>query len=186
MPPAAAYSIARAMPMVPFGVLIAVLGLQAVMREGRLKPIGIVLILAIPLQFAVFAFDYRGDYQMRAAPRLDPANVRAIADAVIAHDAQLSVPAVYLSDNIDDGGVRWRFYLLKLERLDLWSRTHSLNPAHTLPAIEPGALIVGYAGDPLTARLVNDRYDVVAAIAGVAGEPAALIVRAPGNSRASR
>ena len=186
MPPAAAYSIARAMPMAPFGVLIAVLGLQAVMREARLKPIGIVLILAIPLQFAVFAVDYGSDYQMRAAPRLDPANVRAIADAVIAHDLQLSVPAVYLSDNIDDGGVRWRFYMLKRARLDLWSRTRSLNPAHTLPAIEPGALIVGYASDPITSRLVNERYDVVAAIAGVAGEPASLVLRAPGNSRASQ
>jgi len=184
MPPAAAYSIARAMTMVPFGVLIAVFGLQAMMRERRSRIVGAALLLAIALQFVRFAVDYRGDYQLRVAPRLDPANVRAIADTVIAEDARRSVPAVYMSDNIDDGGVRWRFYMLKRARRDLWDRTRSLNAAHPLPAIEPGALVVCYASDPITSRLMNDRYGVAAAIAGVAGEPAALILRAPESSRA--
>ena len=180
MPPAAAYSIARAMTMLPFGILIAVIGLQAMLRESRLRPIGILLLLAVPLQFALFARDYRGDYQLRAAPRLDPANMRAIADAVITHDAAVPVPAVYLSDTIDDGGVRWRFFMLKRARLDLWTKTRSLNSTHTLPAIEPGALIVCYASDPMKSRLVNDGYGLVAAIAGVAGEAAAVILKAPG------
>ena len=57
----------------------------------------------------------------------------------------VAVPAVYLSDRIDDGGVRWRFFMLKRHRLDLWARSRSINLTHTLPAVEPGALIVCYA-----------------------------------------
>jgi 4-amino-4-deoxy-L-arabinose transferase-like glycosyltransferase len=180
MPPAAAYSIARAMTLLPFGIVIAVYGLQAMMRERRLRPVAVLLLLAIPLQFTLFARDYRGDYQLRSAPRLDPGNVRAIADAVIALDAVAPVPAVYLNDTIDDGGVRWRFAMLKHARLDLWARTRSLNAGHTLPQIEPGALIVCYAADALAARLLTDGYRAVAAIAGVGGEAAAVVLKAPG------
>jgi hypothetical protein len=180
MPPSAAYSIARAMTLLPFGIIIAVYGMQTMMRDRRWRWVGAVVLVAIPLQFALFARDYRSDYQLRVAPRLDPGNVRAIADAVIAQDATAPVAAIYLSDNIDDGGVRWRFFTLKHGRLDLWARTHSLNLAHTLPAIEPGALVICYAADPLVTRLESDGYRTVAAVAGVAGEAAAVVLKAPG------
>jgi 4-amino-4-deoxy-L-arabinose transferase-like glycosyltransferase len=180
MPPAAAYSIARAMTLVPFGILIAVHGLQAMVRERRLRRLAIVLLISIPLQFGLFTRDYRGDYQTRAAARLDPANVSAIADAVIEEDARSGVPAVYLSDRIDDGGVRWRFFMLKHDRMDLWVRSRSINLTHTFPRLEPGALIVCYASEPETVSLPAKGYDVVAEIRGVAGEPAAVVLKAPG------
>jgi 4-amino-4-deoxy-L-arabinose transferase-like glycosyltransferase len=180
MPPAAAYSIARAMTLLPFGILIAVYGLRAMVREGRLRTIAIVLLISIPLQFALFARDYRSDYQTRAAARLDPGNVGAIADALIAHDARSAVPAIYLSDRIDDGGVRWRFFMLKRGRMDLWARSRSINLTHTFPQLEPGALIVCYASEPETVSLPEKGYEVVAEIRGIAGEPAAVVLKAPG------
>jgi 4-amino-4-deoxy-L-arabinose transferase-like glycosyltransferase len=180
MPPAAAYSIARAMTLLPFGILIAVHGLQAMIRERRLRMITIMLLISIPCQFFLFARDYHGDYQMRAAARLDPGHVGAIADAVIAHEAGTAVPAVYLSDRIDDGGVRWRFFMLKHDRLDLWARSRSINLTHTFPAVEPGALIVCYASEPDTVSLRAKGYEAVAEIRGVAGEPAAVVLKAPG------
>ena len=180
MPPAAAYSIARAMTLLPFGILIAVYGLQTMVRDRRLRAIAILLLISIPVQFALFVRDYRGDYQMRAAARLDPGNVRAIADAVIAHDAGRAVPAVYLSDRIDDGGVRWRFFMLKHDRLDLWDRSRSINLAHTFPPVEPGALIVCYTSEPDAVGLPAKGYTVIAEIRGVAGEAAAVVLKAPG------
>ncbi len=180
MPPAAAYSIARAMTLVPFGVVLAVYGLQALIRDRRLRFVGAALLVSLPLQFASFVRDYRGDYQMRVAARLDPGNVGAIAEAVIGHDAGRPIPAVYLSDRIDDGGVRWRYFMLKHRREDLWARSRSMNLTHTLPAIEAGALIVCYASEPDVASLAASGYAVIADVRGVAGEPAAVVLRAPG------
>jgi 4-amino-4-deoxy-L-arabinose transferase-like glycosyltransferase len=180
MPPAAAYSIARAMTLLPFGILIAVYGLQAMMRGPRLRLFAIALLVAVPLQFATFARDYRGDYQLRAAPRLDPANVRGIAEAVIDYERGAPVPAVYLSDRLDDGGVRWLFFMLQRGRMDLWEKSRSLNLAATLPAIAPGALVVCDASDPRTANFLTAGYQLVRTIAGVAGDAASVVLKAPG------
>lgn len=180
MPPAAAYSIARAMVLVPFGILIASYGVRACIAERRRRGLGIALLMVIAGQFALFARDYRGDYQMRAAARLDPGNVRAIAESVIAHDRAGAVPAIYLSDRIDDVGVRWRFAMLAQHRLDLWDRLHSINLTHTLPAIEAGALVVCYASGDEAARFVAQGYARIADVRGIAGEPAAVVLKAPG------
>jgi len=180
MPPAAAYSIARAMTMLPFGVLIAVLGLDAARRNAKLRPVAIVCLLLIPPQFAAFLADYRGGYQRRAAPRLDPANMRAVGDAVIALDRETPVPAVYLSDRIDDGGVRWRLLMSQHGRADLWTRSRSLSTLQPLPAIEPNALVICTTVEPTANLLRNAGYREVAAIAGADGESAAVILKAPG------
>jgi 4-amino-4-deoxy-L-arabinose transferase-like glycosyltransferase len=181
MPAAAAYSIARAMALLPFGVLIAVWGLRALMQQGPWpRRIAVALVALIPLQFALFAADYRGDYQLRAAPRLDPANTRAVADAVLAHDTTSPIPAVYLSHHLDDGGVRWRFFMLKEHRADLWDRSRAINLAEPLPAVEPGALIVCYASDTASDMLIARGYTVLAEIAGVAGERSSIVLKAPG------
>ncbi|HYE87127.1 MAG TPA: glycosyltransferase family 39 protein [Vicinamibacterales bacterium] len=180
MPPAAAYSIARAMTMLPFGVLIAVVGLEAARRNAKLRPVAIVCLMLIPLQFAAFLQDYRGGYQLRAAPRLDPANMRAVGDAVIALDSATPAPAVYLSDRIDDGGVRWRLLMSQHGRADLWTRSRSLSTMQALPAIEPNALVICTTVEPTASLLRNSGYREVAAIAGADGEAAAVILRAPG------
>ena len=110
---------------------------------------------------------------------LDPDNMRAVAAAVIPQDRETAAPRLYFSHRLDDGGARWRFLMLKEGRLDLWERSRQINLTES-PAIEPGALIVCTAGDPDGARLIAAGYRVVAAIDGVAGEPATVVLKAPG------
>lgn len=180
MPPAAAYSIARAMTLLPCGVLIAVHGLETANRSRVLRLVALAAVASIPLQFALFARDYLGDYQQRAAPRLDPANMRGVATAVIAENARSPVPTVYLSHALDDGGARWRFFMLASREQSLLARSHSVNLTENPPVAEPGAIIVCYASDPKAAALVSAGYRVVATVADGAGTPASVVLKAPG------
>lgn len=179
MPAAASYSIARAMTLLPFVALVATLGVRWLMRERRLRLLAVACLAGLPIQFALFVFDYRGEYQRRAGPRLDPDNMRAVATAVLPHDREASAPRLYFSHRLDEGGARWRFLMLKAGRLDLWTRSRQINLTES-PEIEPGALIVCRAGDPDGARLIAAGYRLVAAIDGVAGEPATVVLKAPG------
>lgn len=179
MPPAASYSIGRAMTLLPFVVLLATLGAQSLMSDRRLRVAGAACLIALPLQFALFAGDYRGEYMLRAGPRLDPVNMRVVADTVIAHDRVEPVSRIYFNQDLDDGGARWRFFMLKARRMDLWERSRQINLA-SAPTIESGAMIVSYAGDRDALRLIDGGYRVVARVDGVAGTPAALILKAPG------
>ena len=179
MPPAAAYSIARVMTLLPFAVLVAALGLSSLQTGPWQRAIAAALLLSIPWQFAGFLNDYRGDYQLRAGPRLDPMHAEAVAAAVINH-GQDRAPAIYLSHMLDDGGVRWRFVMVKRSRPDLLARTRQINLMDVLPAIEPGALIICYANDAKTPALVRDGYRVVATVSSVSGDPATVVLKAPG------
>jgi hypothetical protein len=159
--------------------LLATLGVESLWRDRWPRRIAVALLAMIALQFTVFVADYAGPYQRRAGPRLDPANIAAVTDAVITHDRNNQVPAIYLSQQLDDGGARWRFFLLERARLDLWSRSHSMVMA-SRSAIEPGALIVCYRSEPEVTPLIGEGYAVVAEIADPGGAPATLVLKAPG------
>ena len=181
LPDAPGYSIARAMTMVPFAVLISAFGVEYLLRQpARLVTAGTVLLLLLmPLQFALFARDYYADYQVRSAPRFDPVGFRDVAEHVMAIDASARVPGVYLSDDMDDKSVRWKFYMLKNDRLDLWDRTKYFIAASFDPQSLPaGSLLVLYANDPNVARLLaSGATATVTTITGVSGSPSAVVLR---------
>ena len=55
-------------------------------------------------------------------------------------------PQILFSDDLDDKSVRWRFYLLKLQREDLWERARYFNADRLDPAtVPPHSLLVLYA-----------------------------------------
>lgn len=180
MPPAANYSIGRAMTMVPFGVLIAAYGVQSLGRIPQLRLPLALLLAAVPLQFALFMADYRGDYQHRAAPRLDPVHMRGVADEVIRSEAASPAPGIYFSHRLDDGGARWRFFTLKYARPDLWEKSQQINLTEGHATLTPGSLVICYADDAAAAGLLASGYRTVATVAGIAGEAAALVLKAPG------
>jgi len=181
MPEAPEYSIARNLMLLPFAALICTFGLktlfEASRRWGRVAGVG--LLLLMPAQFLLFTADYFGDYQVRSAVRLDPINMRSVGDYVVAQDAAKPVPAVFLSDNMDDKSVRWKFYLLKHDRLDLWDRTQYFNAEQLdRDAVEAGSLLVVYAGDKnLDLLLDGSDFSVAATIRQPAGEPSATVLR---------
>lgn len=142
----------------------------------------VLLLMAMPFQFAYFYRDYFGEYQRRSAYWFDPIDLRDVAEYVILSDASGAVPAVYLSQDLDDGGARWRFYVVKHHREDLWQRTGRLAAdGFDLSRVAPGSLLVLYANDSrLTEWLGAGGCSVAKTIINVAGGESAVILRKGG------
>jgi hypothetical protein len=119
----------RALVMMPFAVLISVFGIEHLLDRStrRWRLAAIALLVAIPLQFAVFYADYLTGYRVRSS-RWFERNIRGGIEAIIARDRQQPVPAVYLSSQIGWIDYYWRFYLIKARREDLLGRTVYFDP----------------------------------------------------------
>ena len=95
------YASDRELAVLVFGVLLALFGLERLLasRARWARPAAIALVALVPLHFAVFLWDYFGDYHRRAAFWFDWNHLDAL-ETVIAQNPRLDRP-VYLS-NADD------------------------------------------------------------------------------------
>jgi 4-amino-4-deoxy-L-arabinose transferase-like glycosyltransferase len=167
LPQSVHYAIGRELVILPFGVLVSMCGVALLLRQpGKgVRFASVLLLLAMPIQFGFFLNDYFTGYRTSSAERFDPVNVRDVAAAVIASDSRVPVPAVYLSDNLDDGAIRWKFYALKYGREDLWRRTHEFSADHfNVGGATLGSLFVVYADDPNWASAQGKDTCVVAQV----------------------
>jgi hypothetical protein len=175
------YNPMRILVLLPFVAILAAMGLEWMWRQpGRhWRIVSVALLLSMPLQFARFVQYYFNGYQERAAFWIDPMNTGAIMDYVVARDAESHVPAVYWRENLKDTSIRWKFYTLAQRRPDLWARTIILMAEPPDPTtVPPGSLMVLYASDPLSDRLVaQGRYTIQTTIFGIDGQPNVKIVR---------
>jgi hypothetical protein len=178
------YAIQRELVVLPFAALIAALGAMFLLRHGRrtVRVAGVLLLLAMPAQFAFFWQDYFSGYRIRSAFSFDPANFRGVAEYLIAGNSSGQTPPIYLSEDLDDVAARWRFYLVKHRREDLLQRT-SLFAATALDvrAVPPGSLLVLYANDPVVPALLGpEKCAVATVITDMTGGDAAVILRKAG------
>ena len=175
------YAVQRELFILPFGVLIGAFGIVWLCRQpGMAVRIAAALLLAaMPLQFVDFYRDYFSDYQIRAASWFDPVNFRGVAEYLISSDSTARLPAVYLSQDLDDGAARWRFYLAKHSREDLLSRTRYFRATDlNVSAVPAGSLLVLYANDPKVPDLLGrDKCSLAATVIDAAGAKAAVILR---------
>ncbi|MGH9386671.1 MAG: ArnT family glycosyltransferase [Vicinamibacterales bacterium] len=177
-PTAPNYSTARVMMLLPFGALIAAYGVEWWRQQARpaVRAIGMALVLMVPIQFVGLVRLYFTDYQMWSAPRRDPLNTRDVANFVMAHDD--GAPLVYFRDDLDSKAVRWRFYLWKHDRRDLWVRTRYLGQNANADEVAPGSFAVFYATDPSVRALIESgAYSLATTITHESGEPAAIVLR---------
>ena len=119
------YAIDREMPVVPFGVLIATVGigwlLSGAQRWQRIAAVS-ALVLGVA-HFALFLGDYYLDYRGRAAFWFNH-NHRAALERIVAQDNQSHAPAIYLTSAKDPYiAAYWEFALIKTGRRDLLERT---------------------------------------------------------------
>ena len=183
LPEAPHYATARHLLAVPFGVLVAVTGLEWLMtRAGRAGQImAAVLVLSIPVQFASFARDYFTDYRLRSAFWSDSMNMRGVVASVAALDATARVPAVYLSDEDlgEDKVVKWWFYLLAAGRGDLWRETQYFSSERTSAAgiASHSALVVREGSRLVPSLTAGGLWSIAATVTDVAGTPTATILR---------
>ena len=177
------YAVQRALLVLPFGALISVFGAAYLLRSPKtpVRLAAVLLLLAMPIQFAYFYRDYFAEYATRSAVWFDPVNVRGVAEYVIA-DTSAPAPAIYLSEDLDDVAARWRFYMAKLRRQDVFARTRLFSAGRVdLDTVPAGSLLVLYANDPNAAAFVGGgRFSVATVVIDAAGGKAAIILRKNG------
>lgn len=175
------YAVQRELFVLPFGVLIAVSGVVFLLgqRHQLIRLAAVLLLLAMPIQYAFFHRDYFSDYRTRSASWFDPVNFRGVAEYVIGNTTTGAAPEVYLSRDLDDGAARWGFYLMKHSRQDLSRRTRFFSTNDLdLGGVPAGSLLVLYANDPkLAAFLGPEKCSVAKEVMDAAGGKAAVILR---------
>ena len=215
--------IIRAAAMLPFGVLLAAMGIEALWQWGRidrvrivLMPLGVAVLLggvayggwslaahhhltsstepliaagaalcviafasdaisitkiaavlllfAMPVQFAGFSRDYFGDYRRRTSNWLG-GNLRGAAIELMDREKRNHAPYIYFAQIRSTAGVAdtrnrwmetyWTFYLTKYGRRDLLTRSRTFD-ASRVNAVPAGSLVLANIGDPSVDRLVRD------------------------------
>lgn len=181
LPMTPAFTIGRAVLMLPFAALIAGAGVERLMNSARpvVRLAALALLLAIPFQFTGFIRDYFTDYQVRTARLWDPLNTSAVADFLFEQDRIAPIRAVYLPSNFSGAEWTWRYLTFKTGREDLWARTAEFDPSRSdARSVPMGAFVVLVDRDPATEKLRREGgFSVARAIPGLDGEPAALILR---------
>jgi hypothetical protein len=156
----------RALALVPFGVLLAMLGLQTIWASRRARPVTwlavVGLLLLLPLQFRIYASDYFNEYRVRASPWLG-GNIRGALETLIDLNARTPAPALYFSklqatSGLADGrneymSAYWQFYATKHGREDLLDRPRPLDPS-AVGVMPAHSLVLANIGDRVADGLV--------------------------------
>jgi 4-amino-4-deoxy-L-arabinose transferase-like glycosyltransferase len=149
-------AIHRAMFLLPFGALVAAFGAEHLLsRGGWRRWLGVLLVAAIPLQFARFAADYFGDYRIRSIPWFDN-NVRGALADVVARAPAGHAPEVYLSADIPFVDRYWMLYVTQWGRPDLLGRPVYPETRHMDVSRMPhGSLVLLYTSDLSRSELLK-------------------------------
>jgi len=156
------YRINRALMLLPVAAVIAAAGAQWMwQRRGRVwRWAVIVLIAAMPLQFAAFYRDYFGDYRVRSYAWFEY-NMRDAMEEIIRRAGAGS--PVWISQSLQWADYYWPFYLDRFGRPELSRQTHYIDAErHDLAVIGPGSLVLCRAGEER--RFLDAGFTRVAAI----------------------
>ena len=176
-----AHMVQRALYMIPFAALISAMGF-ALMWQARhrlIRVAAMLLLLAAPIQFAEFYFDYFTHYKFRSAFYYDPVAFRDVAQYLFDQDP---APAYYFADDLDDASAKWRFYAIKQSRQELMGRTRYVAVDGPEAAAAPGgSFLVMYVDRAKLAALEQPgQWAVVKVIKDVDQREAAAILRKGG------
>ncbi len=171
----------RALYMIPFAALISAMGfgLMWQARHRMVRVAALLALLAIPIQFGEFYFDYFTHYKFRSAFYYDPVAFRDVAQYLF---DQAPAPAYYFADDLDDASAKWRFYTIKHSREELLARARYVPLDGPDPAAAPsGSFLVMYVQGPTLAALQQrGQWLVVTVIKDVDQREAAAILRKVG------
>ncbi len=168
--------IQRALYVLPFAALLAGYGVVWLWQSRIGRAIAVMVLLASPIQFAYFYFDYFTHYKFRSAFYYDPAAFQGVADYLFAAN---EAPEYYFTTNVDDASVKWRFYTLLAGRTALLPRTRYIEPDIRHEAA-PGSLLVTYDDTARLAALAADGWRLETVVHDADNRPAAAILRKGG------
>jgi hypothetical protein len=131
------------------------------------------LLAASIVQFGYFYFDFFTHYKLRSAFYYDPSAFRDVSRELMRSS---DAPVFYLTTDLDDPGVKWRFYTTLEGRTDLLLRTRYVAQDEH-PQAAPGSILVTLDETARIKSLVADGWSVVTTIKDVDSRPAAVILR---------
>jgi len=127
------------------------------------KIAAVLLLLAMPFQFAGFYRDYFTDYRRRASNWLG-GNLRGALVELMDRQSRDQAPYIYFSQLRSTAGLSdvrnrwmetyWTFYLTKHGRRDLLARSRAFEPSR-VGSMPPRSLVLANVGDPNVDRLVR-------------------------------
>lgn len=171
------YRVNRALMLLPFIALVAAIGVSVLWEARRpgFRAAAVLLMAAMPLQFAGFYRDYFGDYRIRSAKWLEY-NIGGGLEAIIREQPASSIAPVYIADNVQWAPYYWQFYQAKHGREDLAAGTVFAD-LQTLDAgrLPEGSLVLCRVNDE--ARLLAAGLTRVAAIPEPDGVPWFTVLR---------
>lgn len=175
------YMVQRVLNMIPFAALISAMGFMLMWqaRHRMIRVAAMLLLLAAPVQFAEFYFDYFTHYKFRSAFYYDPVAFRDVAEYLF---DQAPAAAYYFADDLDDVSAKWRFYAIKHSRQEVMARTRYVAVDGPEPAAAPGGtFLVMYVHGPKVAALVQTgQWVMVKLIKDVDQRETAAILRKVG------
>jgi hypothetical protein len=169
--------IQRELFMLPFAALIAASGAVVLLghRRRAVRVMSIVLIAAMPVQFAYVYRDYFTHYKNRSAFYYDPVVFADVADVLVSADP----PVILLTHDLNDAGPKWRYYSTKAGRTDLLARTHYVEAQSAEVSSAPtGTFLVVLSDAALLDSLAkSQQWTVVRAIQDIDLRPASVVLR---------
>jgi len=139
------YRISRALFILPFATLIAVAGLKALLsvRDIRWKLTCIFLVLLIPLQFAVFYYDYMTKYRVRSYSWFND-NIPGVLESTISYVKENQVEQIYLDRRVNFIDRYWKFYTLRANTPELLSKAVYQDPYSLVLETMPEKSLIVY------------------------------------------
>ncbi|HWI19185.1 MAG TPA: glycosyltransferase family 39 protein [Vicinamibacterales bacterium] len=174
-----AEAIHRAQLMVPFGLLFAAAGWDALWRSRVVawRAGALVLVAATVVAFRPFWDDYFTGYRNRSAFYYDMANIEGVVKHIVGVQ---HLPAVLLTRSLNDGPARWRFHLTTAGRSDLLARTLYVNDgphAASTPVPVDSRLVMYVEGLVIKELTASGAWEVEAIIKDVDDREAAAVLR---------
>jgi 4-amino-4-deoxy-L-arabinose transferase-like glycosyltransferase len=128
--------VGRWLVVVPFVVLIAMFGAETLWLSGRryARMALVLLLMAMPLQFAVFHHDYMTDYRARSGAWFGGGNARDAVTTAI----ELAPEVAYFSNSAPHFSAFWQFYALAYGQGAAAIPVNDVPPGD-IPVVAPGA-----------------------------------------------
>jgi 4-amino-4-deoxy-L-arabinose transferase-like glycosyltransferase len=155
----------RIMFAIPFGVLTAAYGADALLRSRHVavRAVAVILLLAVPLQFVSLYGTYTGPYRLASASWFAGSAREAVRATM--QQAQETTEPIYVSSRIDWIHRIWRFYAISDAQMPMIDRARYVDAPPADAA--PGSLYLCAAGGPdCVAAAAWHQVDSVSSIDG--------------------
>jgi hypothetical protein len=158
-------AINRGLVVLPCAALLAAFGIEQLVaaRQRHIRIAAIVLLAAVPLQFAYFYRDYHTGYRARSAYWFE-GNIRGGIEEILDRTRSRPDVPVFLTTDIDWVDWYWRFYTNKYGRTDLLERPSYVDPRTLdLARIPPNGLVLARTStaSPTVFDRASARFDVM-------------------------